>query len=54
MYNIYSIRYGIRRQLESREDIDSWSIVEEIEKIDLPLILRKLPIDTAIKHVLRT
>ena len=51
MYNIYSIRYGIRRQLESREDIDSWSIVEEIEKIDLPLILRKLPIDTAIKHV---
>lgn len=51
MYNIYSIRYGIRNQLEKRRDIDSLSILEEIEKFDLPSILNKLPIDIAIKHI---
>ena len=51
MHNIYSIRYGIKNQLEKRTDIDSLAIFEEIEKFDLSLILRKLPIDIAIKHI---
>ena len=51
MHNIYSIRYGVKKQLEERTDIDSLSIFEEIEKFDLSLILNKLPIDIAIKHI---
>lgn len=37
--------------MEKRTDIDSLAIFEEIEKFDLSLILRKLPIDIAIKHI---
>lgn len=51
VYNMYSIRYGIQKQLIEREDVDTSSILEDIDFFDLPSILNKLPIDTGIKHV---
>ena len=51
MYNIYSIRNGVKSQLSEREDIDFLPIFNEIEGFDLSTILNKLPIDIAIKHI---
>ena len=51
MYNIHSIRYGIRNQLSTKCDIDYLSILDKIETFDLPSILNKLPINIAIKHI---
>lgn len=50
LYNLYCIRYGIFNDVMDKRDIDADVIVKEIEKFDLDLILKQLPIDCEIKR----
>ncbi len=51
LYNIWSIRYGIRSQLMLRKDLDGDTICEKISKINLDEVLNKLPITEEIRSV---
>ena len=53
LYNLFHIRHKIRIELLSKPDIDSDSIVRDIEQFDLDTILLKLPIDKALKNTLK-
>ena len=53
LYNLFHIRYKIKIELLSKPDIDSDSIVRDIEQFDLDTILMKLPIDRALKNTLK-
>lgn len=50
LYNLYCIRYAILNDVSDKRDIDADVIVKGIEKFDLDLILRQLPIDYEIKR----
>lgn len=50
IYNLYNIRHAIANEVWNKKDVDTDSIVKEIERFDLDVILRKLPIDNDIKQ----
>lgn len=53
MYNIWSIRHGIRFQMSSRKDMDCDTIYNKLSDIDLYDTLRRLPIEEEMRKVLQ-
>lgn len=51
LYNIWSIRNGVRLQLSSRTDIDGEAIFKKISEIDLSEVLSKLPVADEIRKM---
>ena len=51
LYNIWSIRNGVRHQLASRTDIDGEAIFKKISEIDLSEVLSKLPVADEIRKM---
>lgn len=51
LYNIWSIRNGVRYQLASRTDMDGEAIFKKISEIDLSEVLSKLPVADEIRKM---